>query len=163
VAEEVQGIFRGLGVETSWRTGGNFGGGEVPEVPVILLSRDPMAGRRGVLGLVVRDQEPQRAVWLFGAAVREVLSPAPSGLQAVNPDVLDRALARIAAHEIVHAIAPEAPHARDGLMRHALSRQILVGARPAIDARCASTFVTQLSLEWQRRLSSLGAAARPRP
>ena len=76
VAAEVQSIFRGLGVESSWRVGGGYGEAPGPEVPVILLARDPLAARvpQRVLGLVLREQEPQRAVWLFLENVRFTLA-----------------------------------------------------------------------------------------
>lgn len=152
LATEVLAVFRGLGVEASWRAGGTFGDSEVPEVPVILLPRDPLVSRRGVMGLVIRDQQPQRAVWIFRDAVSATLRSPSDGTNAADPFLLDRALARVAAHEIVHAVAPDAPHAPKGLMRHALSREFLTGAKAPIDRRCAASFVARLSLEWQHRL-----------
>ena len=158
LATEVQAVFRGLGVEASWRVGGTFGESEMPEVPVILLPRDPLVSRRGVMGLVIRDQQPLRAVWVFRDAVRDTLGARPEDRGAAGP-LLDRALARVAAHEVVHAVAPDAPHAPKGLMRHALSRQFLTGAKAPIDSRCAASFVARLSLEWQHRLGRRRAEA----
>jgi len=154
LAAEIQAVFRSLGVEASWRVGGPFGEADVPEVPVIVLPRDPLPSRRGVMGLVVRDQVPQRAVWIFKEAVQSVLGHGSPGR---DPHSLERALARVAAHEIVHAIAPDAKHAESGLMRHALGREFLLGAKAPIDARCASSFIARLSVEWQRRLGQARA------
>jgi len=165
VAAEVQTIFRGLGVESSWRVGGGYGEAPGPEVPVILLARDPLAARvpQRVLGLVLREQEPQRAVWLFLENVRFTLAlpgktgrPDPRGAEQ-----LARAVARVAAHEIIHAIAPDEPHAKEGLMRHALDRRFLTAERASIDARCAASFVARLAEIWQERLarSSVGVFA----
>jgi hypothetical protein len=152
---EVRGIFRGLGVEVSWRVGGSYGQSEIPEVPVILLPQDPARRRREqrIMGLVIAEQEPQRAVWVFLANVCFALGLPPPD-RTPEPTLegpLARALARVAAHEIVHAIAPEAPHARQGLMRHALDRRFLLGERALIDPACAASFTTQLSEEWRRR------------
>ena len=162
-AAEVQSIFRGLGVEASWRVGGGYGGSPIPEVPVILLARDPNKERAGerVMGLVRRDQQPQRAVWLFMDGVRFALGhPTPGSGEADG--AMARALARVAAHEIVHAVAPEEPHASEGLMRHSLDKRFLLGRRAPIDARCANSFRARLTDEWKELLVSAPAPpARP--
>jgi hypothetical protein len=160
---EVQRIFRGLGVEASWRVGGVYGGSEIPEVPVILLPRDPARRRQGqrIMGLVMAEQEPQRAVWLFLESVRVTLGlpPRPRPLEPALEGPLARALARVAAHEVIHAIAPDAPHARDGLMRHSLDRRFLLGAKAPIDPACATSFTTRLSEDWRRRRARSSATA----
>ena len=152
-AAEVQWIFRGLGVEASWRVGGGYGESPIPEVPVILLARDPKKGRgqARVMGLVRRDQEPQRAVWLFMDGVRFALGDPRAG-DVDKGGAVARALARVAAHEIVHAIAPDVPHAAVGLMRHALDKRFLLGKRVAIDARCATSFRARLTAEGKQLL-----------
>jgi len=152
LAGEVRSIFRGLGVEVSWRVGGTFGGAATPEVPVILLARDPLWRRRSdrILGLVVPDQEPQRAVWVFQDNVRRALGLRREEKSAGAVEPLARALGRVVAHEIVHAIAPDTPHAREGLMRHAFDRNFLLGARAPIDASCAAAFVSGLAAQWQQ-------------
>jgi hypothetical protein len=165
VAADVQSIFRGLGVESTWRVGGGYGEAPGPEVPVILLARDPLARRvpQRVLGLVLRDQEPQRAVWLFLENVRFTLGHSgkkrrPEARRAAQ---LARAVARVAAHEIIHAIAPDEPHAETGLMRHALDRHFLTAERASIDARCAASFVTRLAEIGRERLARSNAGVIP--
>jgi hypothetical protein len=154
-------IFRSLGVEVSWRVGGGFGEAPGPEVPVVLLARDPVAARKSqrVLGLVLRDQEPQRVVWVFQENVRDALA---LGGRREHSDprresLLARAVARVAAHEIIHAIAPDEPHAAQGLMRHALDRDFLTAPKASIDARCASAFVARLGEIAQERLARSAA------
>lgn len=163
-AAEVQAIFRGLGVEASWRVGGTYGGSAIPEVPLILLARDPVEGRRGtrIMGLVMRDQTPQRAVWLFLNAVRFSLGY-PQGEAGGDVGSVARALARVAAHEIVHAVAPDEPHAADGLMRHSLDKRFLLGRRATIDARCAASFRTRLLDEWRQLLARAPTATPTQP
>lgn len=152
-AAEVQSIFRSLGVEAAWRVGGTYGQAPIPEVPVILLSRDPAKarGQARVMGLVRRDQQPQRAVWLFMEGVRFALGDPAQGVVDYE-GATARALARVAAHEIVHAVAPDEPHASEGLMRHALDKRFLLGKRATIDARCARSFRARLSDEWKQLL-----------
>ena len=162
-ASEVQSIFRVLGVEASWRVGGSYGESPIPEVPLILLARDPAHGRSQtrVMGLVRRDQEPQRVVWLFMDGVRFALGLPATGA-ASSDDAIARALARVAAHEIVHAVAPEEPHAAEGLMRHSLDKAFLLGKRATIDGRCAASFRARLSDEWKQLLvRATSVASRP--
>jgi hypothetical protein len=162
MAAEVQSVFRELGVEASWRVGGSFGESPIPEIPVILLRRAPVRrpGQERVLGLVVRKQQPLRAVWLFADNVRAALD---LDHDRWNPEVeLQRALARVAAHEVVHAVAPDAPHAREGLMRHSLTKEFLIGPRAPIDSRCAASFVTRLAEEQRRFLIRSSGGTAPR-
>jgi hypothetical protein len=160
LAGEVQSVFRAMGVEVGWRVGGQFGDSQGPEVPVILLPSDPAGKRRRerVMGLVVRDQRPHRAVWVFADTVRHALG----GEEKVNAHELARALGRVVVHEVVHAVAPKAPHAREGLMQHALGREILSGPGARVDAACASAFVARLADEW-RRQNAKPAAVRVLP
>ena len=163
LADEVRSIFRGLGVEASWRIGGTYGGAALPEVPVILLREDPMRRRRSerVLGLVVPDQEPQRAVWAFLENLRTALGLGRHPRDPQEAEALARALGRVVAHEVIHAIAPEAPHAGEGLMRHALDKRFLVGPKATVDARCASAFVARLAAEWQLARARATAGGAP--
>ena len=73
----------------------------------------PRQGPRGrrrserVLGLVVPAQEPQRAVWVFHESLRLTLGLDPGLLEPrEEADALGRALGRVVAHEVIHAIAP---------------------------------------------------------
>ena len=59
---------------------------------------------------------------------------------AISPrerDELGLALARVVAHEVVHAIVPDEPHAASGLMHHSMDRRFLLGVRAPIDEGCA--------------------------
>ena len=64
-------------------------------------------GHERVLGLVVRQQHPLRSVWLFADNVRATVGR-QKGQRDTDAD-LERALARVAAHEVIHAVAPDAP------------------------------------------------------
>ena len=164
---EVESIFRAMGVRVTWTRGGlgtMYGERKVPEIPVILLPRDPAGTRRDrrVMGLVIRDQEPRRAVWLFLDNVRWTLGQNTGlgkGLSKREAGELGRALARVVAHEVVHAIAPDEPHAHDGLMRHSLNRGFLGGPRAAIDPQCASAFLTCLAALLPPMAAAVPAAA----
>lgn len=153
MATEVQTIFREIGVEVAWRTGGpgtTFGESAIPEIAVILLEQDPLPSRRRdrIMGLVRRDPQSARTVWAFASTMRDALGlPAGAGftLDVGGTLHLARAMARVVAHEIVHALAPARPHAHDGLMRNALGRAQLLGARERLDPDCARAVVSGLA------------------
>jgi hypothetical protein len=150
-SREVTRIFHGVGVDVRFERGTpgvHFGGGSTLDIPVILLGQDPMPSRasRRVMGLVPRPADGARVVWVFLSSVRWTLGQDPrSGL--VTPkqaNELGLALSRVVAHEVVHAIAPEEPHAASGLMHHSMDRSFLVGGRARIDGDCARSFVRHL-------------------
>src|SRR5262249_28090838 len=77
VGEEVETIFRRFGVGVSWSRGGlgtviEMGAEGIPEIPVVLLADDPVPGRRRdrILGLVPKESQGTRPVWLFLANIR---------------------------------------------------------------------------------------------
>jgi hypothetical protein len=153
VRQEVARIFREIGVDVRWTLGGLgtvYGAADVPEVPLILLPDDPAPSRDGrhIMGLVVKGQQPSRAVWVFLKSVRWTLGhdlgkPRPRTEEEGRD--LAVAVARVAAHEVVHAIAPDEPHSRGGLMSHSLNRAHLLGQRIPVDAQCAAAFLTRLA------------------
>jgi hypothetical protein len=148
---EVTATFRDIGVEVAWRQGepgSSCGGGPVPEILVILLPTDPRPGHEveHVMGMVLRNQRPAHAVWVFLSSLRWTLGhPAPDGpLNARQEGEVALALARVVAHEVVHAIAPDEPHSRGGLMNHSLNRAFLLGPRSPLTGPCARAFLDQL-------------------
>ena len=153
VRQEVARIFREIGVEVRWTLGGLgtvYGGAGVPEVPVILLPDVPVPSSDGqhVMGLVMKRQEPSRAVWVFVKSVRWTLGHdlrRPLRTEGDEGRELAFAVARVVAHEVVHSIAPEEPHTRGGLMSHSLNRDTLLGRRIPVDAQCAAAFLTRLA------------------
>ena len=152
LATEVRRIFRALGVDVAFRVAApdsTYGDGPVPEIPIILLKDDPIALRRPsrVMGLVVRNQEPNRVVWAFLENVRWTLREGRDReLPAAGLDRdLGLALARVVAHEVIHAIAPDEPHSRNGLMSHAMNRTFLLSEKAPLDRRCARAFLTGLA------------------
>jgi hypothetical protein len=170
-AQEVRTIFRDLGVEVAFATAAPeavYGDGPEPEVPVILLKADPVPSRRKarVMGLVVRHQEPAHAVWAFLDNIRTTLGhDVRPGRPPSDRETREIALAlgRVVAHEIIHAIAPEEPHSREGLMSHALDRKFLLGKGAPLDRRCASAFLTRLASRSAAPANIGSAAFRPRP
>jgi hypothetical protein len=147
MAGEVTKIFRDVGVAIAWKTGGlgtTFG--SKLEIPVILLWEHPSpewADSR-VMGLVPAAPSRSRGVWVFLSRIRGALeldATPPSPGQRPDPEEARRlalATARVVAHEVVHALAPEQPHSRHGLMQHSLDRKSLLSPRQPLSAVCAS-------------------------
>jgi hypothetical protein len=145
MAREVSAIFRPLGVDVTWRRA-NDRPASGDELNVILLPADPAVNlhRRATLGRVERTEHT--ALWIFAGRVRQTigLTRAPI-MRATLEDQRDypRALGRVVAHELVHAIAPLEPHADRGLMQASLNRAVLTGPRLTIDGRCARAFIRE--------------------
>lgn len=165
VAEEVRSIFAELGVEVSWRLGppgASYDGAPEPELAVIVLGEDPAPARRSrsILGLVQSDQRPTRNVWAFVNNIKRAAGLDPDTGRQPAPfeyALLSRALGRVIAHEVVHAVAPGHPHDRRGLMKHSLSRSALLGDRAPLGQDCARAVLAGLA-SWRERPHEPGAS-----
>jgi hypothetical protein len=99
-------------------------------------------------------------VWAFVNNVKRAvgLDPEPGrDLAPCEHALLSRALGRVVAHEIVHAVAPDHPHDRRGLMKHSLSRGALLGARAPLGQDCARAVLAGLA-SWPERPTEPRAA-----
>jgi hypothetical protein len=146
MAREVQAVFRPIGIEIIWRRAEERS--SAGELSVILLPSDPARARdpRRTMGRV--NRELHDALWVFAASVRETLRLGrPAGRDRLWEERRDypRALGRVVAHELVHALVPDEPHAPSGLMQAALSRDFLTGPRAPIDQRFARALARRLS------------------
>jgi hypothetical protein len=137
---ELEDVFTPSGIAIEWRDGSlgttlQADGPQGRELPLIVLPDAPAPLRgRSILGLVPGgDAGAPSAVWIFAEPTRATLGlPARARPDAVDRALLARALGRVAAHEVVHALAPQLPHAVAGLMRNSLSREDLLGPLPAV-------------------------------
>jgi len=153
---EVHSLFNPLGVRIDWKQGqagpipGPHGGSADPaEILVILSPSEPLGLglSRDVMGAVLGQEVPRRAIYLFFPAVARTLGFRSNGETVRQPKWvrdLGRSLGRVLAHELVHAIAPEQPHAVDGLMSCSLKRNYLLAPRAELDPESASVFLAQL-------------------
>ena len=138
-------IFRGLGVEVGFRgaSDATYGEGPLPEVPVILLEEIPIVARRRARpgpGACATGAEPRgvglpRERPLDARADRNGEAP---GREREAPSAPPSA--GWSAHEVIHAMAPEEPHAEAGLMSHSMNQAFLLGDNAPLDARCATSF-----------------------
>ncbi|MFI5183643.1 MAG: hypothetical protein ACHQNV_04535 [Vicinamibacteria bacterium] len=136
VSEEVLSLFRDLDVPLVWtrREAGLAFSTTRGEVPVIVLRVQPEhLGRERILGLVIRDHEPPSPVWVFVDNIRWTLGQSGGAPSPGERRELAVAVGRVVAHELVHALAPEHPHAVAGLMAPTLKRADLLAAGAPLD------------------------------
>ncbi len=106
-------------------------------VCVILLDAHPRrTGSERVLGAVFRERGPTSAIWIYVGELRRLLESPRAGPRAPAVDDLSVAVGRVLAHEVAHLLAPEHPHAADGLMAQVVSRKTLGKDAPPLDDAC---------------------------
>jgi hypothetical protein len=135
---EARAVLQETGFALRWRAGAARDLIGPRELPVVLLQRDRSArpGGARVLGACApRSANPRVWVYLDNLAwtlgVRGSEGPLPAG-QAV---MLGRAIGRIVAHEVIHAVAPVLEHAPAGIMAARFDRRDLLSMRLGVDER----------------------------
>jgi len=136
VQREVERTLERMGVESSWRRGENHEVARPGELRVIFLDR----GAQREHGTPVLGATPSRFagepfVWVHVPSVRAAAGLRPrSGpdLELAAVRRLGVALARVIAHEVVHAVAPGVPHG-SGLMAPRLDQRMLTASRIGLD------------------------------
>jgi hypothetical protein len=123
---ETGALFASWGVRLRSSQGLDADGGH--DVRVVLLDQE----RRDERGARILGETHARplefpAVWILVPNVRAMLEHTEWG---TAPGALARALARVAAHEMLHVLAPGLGHASHGLMRPGLGARDL--ARPRV-------------------------------
>jgi len=137
---ELRDLLCGIGVRVSSRIaapGGAYAANGDVEVAVTLLRTfgGDAPDRERVMGVVPAGLPPgiPRPVRVYLTGIEIALGR--SRWAETSPDtILGRAVGRVVAHELFHALAPWEPHATDGLMKASLARDALVGPAPEVDA-----------------------------
>lgn len=140
VAEEVGRILGAIGVGVHWRAMGDTPP-DLSMLGVIVVLRGDEPGSMGLAGNVMGASPrgaPRKGVYVFPAVARSV-GLRPASLMVVSPR-LPRALARVVAHEVIHALAPSIPHADSGLLRGHLVSAALDKTELILDPDSAHTF-----------------------
>lgn len=129
MVREVVSIFDDAGVEVEWR---KLAADVEPGSPMVIIHLTPAAStdfglRDHAMGVMAHRPGTggNRVVRIFFANVLRTLRidyEKPHMPTARETMSLARALARVTAHEVVHAIVPEAPHTTSGLMQSRLTR-----------------------------------------
>jgi hypothetical protein len=127
LADDLGDVLEPAGVAVEWAPAGPDAVASGSVLRIVLLAREA-AGESDVMGSVQR-RSLSRTAWISLPGVERALGirRRPNKvLAAGEARSLSRALARVIAHELVHLLAPDFPHARDGLMAPRLGRRFLV-------------------------------------
>ncbi len=145
-------IFASFGVRAYWEdeaTVSEYGPEDV-RVRVILVDAEPTDWklRPTTLGVVIKTDDVPDTAYIFPRRSFRVLGyEVPGARECSTPRVMrevSRAMARIIAHELIHVIAPDHPHAEDGLMFGHMDRRRLLQRRLEVDSECVREFLTKL-------------------
>ena len=134
---EAEAVFRTADVAVRWRKAGPGTVTQPPQVHAVLLDGAQPAGQELVLGATGHSGAPALNLWISLPAIKRTLGLDPTPGRAVSAferRQLARALARVLLHEVVHAVAPDLPHAATGLMCERMDRAFLLKESVAIDA-----------------------------
>jgi hypothetical protein len=149
VGGEVRSILGAAGVDVVWQKGAAdpLAPGEIA---VILLDAEPgrVAMRPDVMGCVIKGDRPS-VLWVNLTTVARMLGLDASSRIAWSGrerQQVATALGRVVAHEIVHVIAPQLPHATEGLLSATLDRHHLVYQRLRLDGDSADGFLRSIRL-----------------
>jgi len=114
---------------------------EERRIQVVLVRSEPVEWGLppNTMGAVLSQSGPQTQVYVFFSSVARVLGYRPEVLRKRWPTPreerdLNRAFARVIAHEVMHAVLPSRPHAEGGLTGWTLDRSSLLASRIEIDS-----------------------------
>lgn len=129
-------VLEDVGLSPRWRVGAAQDQLGAHDLPVVLLRRDHSA-RRGserVLGACTPRADSPRA-WVYLENLAWAMGvPAYDGPMTIEQSTrLGRAIGRIVAHEVIHAVAPALGHARSGIMSPRFNRRDLLSVYLPVD------------------------------
>lgn len=132
-AQETSAILADAGVAAAWTLGDASTVTTGDELKVVLMARVANGARlpEHVMG-GTHSGAPSHTTWIYLSNVLWALGlhdQGPRRLSLQEEAQVARALGRVAAHEIVHAVAPEVAHHNGGLMAEKLGRAFLIQAR----------------------------------
>lgn len=142
------------------------------EIRIVILEEFPGESplSKRVMGCTRRGGQT-RTTWVYLSSVMWALGRADRsgrGLPPREQEEVGRALGRVAAHEIVHVLAPDLPHGRDGLMAGRVSGALLasnhvgLGAQEAGAARAGFAALAASASPSPRAVEVAAEAAEPR-
>jgi hypothetical protein len=150
VGRDLSKLFGAIGVELVWQTGSADSGEPAPSdtvIRIVLVRSEPSQWNLSsrAMGAVLSQDGPQSEVYVFFRPIARMLGYSASALPSRWPTVreerdLSRALSRVIAHEVLHAVLPGTSHAADGLSRARLDRASLLADRAPIDPWVAQEF-----------------------
>ncbi len=148
VAEEVCQIFEEIGIDVRWAEPGK-GEGEQPATTRVNVNLMPIDSSnwslpKHTMGVVIGEEVPRQAVYIFYPSVLRTLGYdlVPDRRRSPRERArLTRALGRVVAHELVHAIVPDREHDHEGLLNAKLKRRHLLQKHLRLLEETADAFV----------------------
>jgi len=136
---EASAILAGADIEARWTLGVPSSVCTDDQIKIILMEGITSGARlpEHVMGGTRRGAQ-SRTTWIYLSNVLWALGlqdrPRKSFSLGEQQEI-GRALGRVTAHEIVHALAPELPHSRNGLMADRIGRAQLLNGTVVLSAR----------------------------
>jgi len=135
-ARETSAILAAAGVQAAWTLGDASTVTSGDELKIVMMAGTANGARlpEHVMGGTHRDAA-SHTTWIYLSNVLWALGLEEKGsrrLSVQEEEQVARALGRVVAHEIVHAVAPDVPHSPHGLMAGKLGRSYLLQARAAL-------------------------------
>ncbi len=139
LSEEIEALFRENGLSVRFHAAvENEDLKTIPEPrinAVVLPGEDRRFGLpANAMAVTLGTKGTKRGIFVFYPGIRRTLGHRESERSPRHLSELARALARVVAHEVVHALAPERGHADSGLMTEKLTREELLSERIALDS-----------------------------
>jgi hypothetical protein len=132
--QEIVALLERVGLRATVREGDVRGISDGSELTVVVLPGLPPGAHLNarVMGATHRTPEGVRAIWVYASVVGATLGlDARSGgfWSLAQRRQFGTALGRVVVHEVVHALAPQRPHDREGIMAERLGRAQLLQGR----------------------------------
>jgi hypothetical protein len=148
LATEVASIFDPIGVDIRWKSdSGSTVYRLLDELLVVVQAGHAAPRHRAnpVMGSIINAKALKHTIFTYPGTVAQTLGFEPGQMSPARSSQLARALGRVIAHEVVHAVARAHPHSQEGLMQPHLDRSSLLQDRMEIDEKCVAAFVQGLS------------------
>jgi len=163
MTEEVKTIFQSIGVEVSWkRADGGAPKRDARNIMVVLMPNQPTGWGlpNHVMGVAVGKGKKERSVFIFYPSLLRALGRKGRRDPSVRETrELAIALGRVVAHEVVHAVAPSAPHTDRGLMNGWLMRKSLLQRRLDMIASTAEIVCASLGTKLEATSARVDASS----
>jgi hypothetical protein len=139
---EIAALFANAGVRVEWAPAGPQL--REPALSVVILNAE--ARRFALPASVMGLSRPHGGgAWVLYPAVFDTLRGSAPARERLSAEALGRALGRVAAHEIVHALALAHRHAEQGLMCAKLGRDVLLAPAMTWDDASRLSFLVGLA------------------
>lgn len=167
LGDEMETLFRENGLSVRFHPAGeNEDLRRIPEPRVnaiVLPGEDRRFGLpRDAMAAALGERGEKYSIFVFYPGVRRTLGHREGSTSPRQLAELSRALARVVAHEVVHALAPERGHTESGLMSEKLTREELLAETIDLDGPSLESATAALK-EWGRPNPLTGSSKFPIP